>query len=541
VLALGAAPASAAPATAALRASEDAVDALIARGRSELEAGRAAAAQTLFEEAASKDQNSLRTRQWVIRSWMSQGRINDSMAAVDELRKQGATGPAIDYLQGMAFALKGRTYLQQNVERPVIEMSFVEAVGSLEKATKADPELYRDAFFHLSEAAWNIGEFEVAREAAEQALRVQPTNAEAALMIGRIALQQFAMDQPNASRQQQADINWEKARAAFTKAIELYGKPQGAAAINQLARAHVDLGHTYKWKEQLDPAAEAYGHAIGLDPSLVNFSQVLGAIGPERFLVAMENGAREFAERFGTKTNADASVLWWLGWARYDQKQFAKADEAFSAAVAKSANFTNSWFYIALARYHQQNYDGALTALRRNWEENGSDLIASIGANRDLNLAILDYLVGWCARGGRLVDAAILSEVQAGVVPQHSIYWNNVGLFYRDAGEPLMRSARPGDQELAKEYFEKSYKAYSTALELSPEDPAYLNDTAVLLHYYLRRETEKAKAMYKKATERAEAELAKADLPADRRELYRIALRDSKHNLEKLEKGEVTQ
>ena len=99
-------------------------------------------------------------------------------------------------------------------------------------------------------------------------------------------------------------------------------------------------------------------------------------------------------------------------------------------------------------------------------------------------------------------------------------------------------SESPDDKQLAQSYFEKAYAAYAKALEISPENPALLNDTAVMLHYYLDRDAEKAKAMYKKAAELAEAELKRGDLTPEVRTRDETALRDSRNNLAKLERGE---
>jgi hypothetical protein len=62
-----------------------------------------------------------------------------------------------------------------------------------------------------------------------------------------------------------------------------------------------------------------------------------------------------------------------------------------------------------------------------------------------------------------------------------------------------------------------------------------------MLHYCLDREPERAKALYQKSFERAQALLERKDLSQADRELYQIALRDSKNNLAKLEKGIKTQ
>ncbi len=511
------------------------IDAQLVQGRALLAAGKASEAQAVFESAAAADAQSLRTRQWVIRSWLAQGRVNDSLDAVDALSKEGAKGPALDYLYGMAFAFKGREYTQQNVQGQIIDMAFADAVSYLQKATAADPVLYKDAFPALAEAAWFQQKLDVARAAAEKAVAVDPTSSDASMILGRIALSQFVATKEDEAKKADADKHWDAARKAFDAAAtslrsSAERQPEAAAAL-------VELGHTYAWKGQLDEAARAYGEAIARDPNKVNFSQILGTLQGDRFLVALEGGATEFARLHPQDTKDDASLLWWLGWARFDQKKFAEAEQTFTRAFEKNPAFPNCWYYVALARYQQKEYAGAVDAFRRNWDENLTDLVGSLGSSAETNLAILDYLVGWCAQNDRTFEAGLLSEMQANTSPKTARYWNNMGLFYRDAGEPLRKSAKEDDRAVAQGYFETAYRAYSAAHELTPDDPSIMNDLAVMLHYYLNRDLERAAELYKKATERATIELARTDLAADLRSLYEIALRDSKNNLAKLESG----
>ena len=518
--------------------ADDSVDALIARGRTELAAGRAAEAQKIFEEAEKKDSRSLRTRVWVLRSWMAQNRMNDALNAIDELSKGGAKGPEIDYLYGMAFGLTARTHIEQGNGGGVIEMNLKDAVNFLARATKADPERFSDAFPLLAVCAWNTQDLDVGRAAAEQAAARQPKNADAQLMLGRIALKQYSAISTDESQKALADKHWETGRAALAKAIELLASASDVESKKTLAKAHVDLGHASIWKGKLDDAVKEYGLALGADCSVVNFQPILAALGSEKFLAALEAGEKAFKDSSGPTANGDAALLWWLGWARFDQKQYDKADAALSEAVAKNASFINSWYWIALARYYQKNYEGAVLALGRYHDENAADLAQSIKTNADLNLKILDFLVGWCAQQQKNLEAAILSETQAAVAPQNADYWNNAGLFYREAGAALRKSDKAEDRTQAASDFEKSYAAYTKALEIAPDNPSLLNDTAVMLHYYLDRDLDKAKAMYVNAAEKAEAELKRTDLDADTRDRLQTALRDSKNNLAKLEKGD---
>lgn len=516
----------------------DVVGDLIEKGRGALEERKLADAERIFQEAAEKDGNTLRTRTWLIRCWMEDGRINDSLDAIDKLEKEGAKGPAVDYLYGMAFALKARGYLESNTGGAAIQMSLDDAVMFLDRAVKADPELARDAFLPLAEAGWYGQKFDIARPAAEKAVARTPSSVDAHFMLGRIALSQYAMVKDEKERAAEANAHWDVARAAFARAAELLGRPEDPALAEKLARIRVDLGHSYVWKQKLEEAQREYGEAISWMPPIVDMPRVRNLLGPERFLAALESAASQIASRLGAEAPEIATVQWWLGWSRYEQKQYAKADEAFSAAVAKWPGYTNAWFYIGLSRYHQRDHEGAVAALRRHFDEDPADLVAAIGASQQSNLEILDVLVGWLAEKSRFEEAAIVAEIQTAVEPTNTRFLNNVGLFWRDAAEVISKTDRPGAAEQSKEWFEKSWKAYSKALEVEPENPALLNDAAVILHYYLDRDPDRAKAMYAKATERATIELEREDLTPDVRELYEIALRDSKNNLEKLNKGD---
>ena len=518
----------------------DSVGALIARGRESLEAGRAAEAQKLFEEAAAKDKSSLRTRTWVLRSWMDQGRINDSLDAIDALSKGGANGPEIDYLYGMAFSQKARGYLSTGVGGGPIQMALEDAVQFLEKAVKADPELARDAFVPLAEAAWYCQKLDVARSAAETATKRAPKDGDAQMMLGQIALSQFSAAKDDPDKQAEADAAWEAAKDAFTQAALIYANPADAAAMEKFARAEINLGHAFVWKEHWAQAQSSYAAAIVAKPSAVDLTQVQRALGGERFLTIVEAAAAKLASAPNADASDVATLTWWAGWANLDQKQYEKADEALSAAVAKKPEFLNSWYFLAVARHGKQDMEGAIGALRRYAREDAEDLGIMLLKDADTSIRVLDGLVGWCAEKRRNEDAAFLSELECGIYPSETRYWNNAGLFWRDAGEAMQASQDPEARPKSAEMFEKSWADYTKALELEPDNPALLNDAAVILHYYLDRDLEKAKEMYRKSAERAKIELAKPDLSKDLRELYETALRDSTNNLAKLERGEKT-
>lgn len=525
------------------------VDELIARGRAALAQGRAAEAQALFEEAERKDAGSPRARVWVARSWVPQGRINDALDAADALDKAGAKGPALDYLYGIAFAAKAKDYLVLGTPGQIVEMAYGDAVRFLDSATRADPALYADAFRPLAEAAWHVQELDVARAAAAKAAELDPRDAEAAVLLGRIAIAQYARDRTgHAAAAEAADRHWQAAVSALRGALATLegshgtGGSGGTGASGDPARralaaqAWVQLGHAHAWKEQSDDAASAYAAALALDPAAQDLGQMLATLGPERFLSALERASASLAKQ----GPVDAAVSWWLGWARYQQKQYAKAEEAFAAAVARDPALVNAWWYTALSRYHRQDFAGATAAVLENWRANQEDMVASVQQDAELNTSILVYLVGANRRSQAYREAGELCEILIALEPQEPDHWNNAGLFWRDSAELLFKSKDPADKARARELHEKAMHFYSRALEMEPDNPGFLNDKAVMLHYYLDRDLDDALAMYRRATALAEAALARPDLAKDRREWYEIALRDSRENarllLERLER-----
>jgi Flp pilus assembly protein TadD len=86
--------------------------------------------------------------------------------------------------------------------------------------------------------------------------------------------------------------------------------------------------------------------------------------------------------------------------------------------------------------------------------------------------------------------------------------------------------------------FEESWRGYSEALKLMPEEPGLHNDAGIVLHYYLHRDYGTAQELYERALELAEAELAATDTAPARRTEMEVVKRDASRNLEKLARGD---
>jgi hypothetical protein len=527
--------------------AQDAPAALVQQGRALLSRNKPAEALALFEQADELGKHALATHMWVLRAWLQQGRINDALDAIDKLAKT-EKGPEIDYLYGMGFWFTAKDRLAQNSGGAIIGMNFADALNFLKKATAADGARFYDAWLPLAESAWYAQDLPGARAAAEQACKAEPKDAPAYQMLGQIAFSQYIAAREDEPQKEQAAKHLAAARAAFEQVESLLAGSSETADRVLRAQAQKQLGDVASWGKDKQAAIAAYGRALGLDPNVAKLEQLYPQIAgsfdkdyAEVFLQTMETAEKTFVATWGAESPGDATLLWWLGWARMDQKQYPSAESAFAGAVKKWPDYHNARFFIGVCRYSRQDYKGAIESILQHDKENRDDLVATVQQNLERYLAILDYLVLECTKTQSLESAALLSEVQALAKPKVSRYWNNAGLFWRDAGEALRRSKAEADQKLAAQHFETALKDYEQALALEPDQPNYLNDTAVMLHYYLDRDLERAKSLYQKAQARAQALLEKKDLSPNDRELYQTALRDSKNNLAKLEKGIKTQ
>jgi tetratricopeptide (TPR) repeat protein len=134
-------------------------------------------------------------------------------------------------------------------------------------------------------------------------------------------------------------------------------------------------------------------------------------------------------------------------------------------------------------------------------------------------------------------------------MPEEPRYWNNLGLFLRDEGERLEIDAHENktpapDPALLEDLYGRAYAAYQRALELHPDDPQLICDTAVMLTYHIGGEKTEVEAMYRHALALVEARLAASDLTAEDRARFEQTRDDIGVNLKALlqpEKEEGTE
>ena len=535
LLSFAPAPAAAVVAAPAVLVRRDTVDELVAKGRSLLAARKPVEALAQFEEADKLGERKLATHQWVLRARLDLGQVDAVLAEVEQLDAGGAKGAAVDYLFGMAFAARAKKSIAEGGNGGIISMAFTDSATYLKSALKAEPRLYPDGWRTLAESAWNAQDLPTAREAGAKACELAPDDDQAQLMLGKVCFSQYSALKDDEAKKDEAARHLDAAKGAFEKAVALCVAQKETEWRAAESAARLELARVWAWKGDKAASAKEYGAAYGLAPQAVDVNEFRGQLEAALFADALEAAHGAYLGAYGGEGSGDALVLWWLGFASYTAKRYPRAEEAFTKSLAKWPDYVNCHYYIALSRYFQQDYDGAVEMLHRHHVVNEADCVAALASNKDENVRILDYLIGLMVPKGKNLEASWLAKIECSMEPANSLYWNNLGLFLRDAGEMKNRSKKAEDKAEAKALWEEAYKAYAKALELAPEDPNYLNDIAVMLHYYLDRDLDKALEWYRKAAVNADKELARTDLDKAMRDIRAIAKRDANNNLKKLE------
>ncbi len=520
------------------RIAEESADARIEKGRALLAQGKVAEAQVEFDAAAAAEPG-VKTSVWVTRGWIAGLRFDDALLAIDELKAKKASAGLVDYLYGMAFLGQAKNAVATGAAGQYTQSQFEDALRSLKKAVNADAARFADAWLALAEAALYAQDLEAGREAAEKALAFDRNNPEAQVILGRVHFSAYVAEQDAAAK----DKLWNSTYAAFEKAIVLLGTPDVIARQSLLADVHVRMGYLKGWKEDRVGAGASFANAVAWDPSRVDFPKAYALLGSVGFLAMCEEGSARFSARAGENDARNATASWWRGYAQFENAKWAECEGSFRNAVRLWPAFTNSWYYVYRAAFSQQRYAEAIEGLVKFRQLDAEGLVQTIAGDLDRNRSVLNGLIAWCAdtekqKGpARNEDAAMICELFTRLEPEEARHWNNLGLFVRDQGDALRmkRGAKP-DPEVLQELWDRAYAAYEHALELKPKDPNIVNDTAVMLHYYLNREYDRVEEMYKLSNQLALAELARTDISPDDRAVVEIAKRDSADNLRRLKK-----
>lgn len=291
----------------------------------------------------------------------------------------------------------------------------------------------------------------------------------------------------------------------------------------------------------------------------------IGALGPDEELLAVlaatarEQGGRELLVdelgRIAAELPTWRGIDFELGRAAYEEgleqcdlarereaarelaaAAFARAESRFAAAADDAQRRETCTAFRAVARSAQ-----GWLALQGGAVESARDRFFSV---QDLGLAALRVeappLVASAVAGLHACGAAFAQRAQDPLAPEaldalesaariyaflhesepQVVDWaNNAGFFQRDlavaleirARELAARDGRPEAADLvlarARETMEASLRCYAAAAELAPDDVRIVNDTGLVLTYYLQRDVPRARQLLSRAVEHGEAQV----------------------------------
>ena len=503
----------------------------ITRGRALIDQGRAAEAQVIFEEARELAPDDRAPDVWIVRSWLAQNRVNDSLDAIDALVKQGLTGAPVDYLYGMSWFIAAEAKMKSGGSGTSLQRNMLDAIHHLGLATEQRPGRYRDAFRPLAKMAWLNQRHEIAAPAADTASTYYPDDPRIAHLQGRIAHEQFNIAQADPGGSERAQGLAAKSTEAYRRTVATIGEPSDKRAELLLAETWAQLGRLMITQKD-EGAIEALSNAVAWKPDHIDYSELSSIIDPSIFIAAIELGLTKYELR-AIREPRSGGAYWWLGYTAFRAGDLVRAERAFVLALAsKSESVESAWYYLGRLRYLQRNYSGAISALRSAWERDPAALFTSLDIDKQFNIAMLDTLAGWCVRQRRTVDATIFYELSAEFT-QSAEAWQKLGQFLTSEGNRLFSQHGP-DYELGHRSQLTALTAFRRAVEIEPRSPLYLLSTARHLHRTLEIELYQARGLYERAQLEAGRLLADSSLPTEQSSTLRAIRSEARRSIEEL-------
>ena len=512
----------------------DSVDELIARGKQELVKGEVAAAVETFAKAHLSSNGTTKTELWVLRGQIATGQAASAFERITVIEANGHESNDLDYVIGAARYALGKA--EEAKGSGAAGGLYGEAAAYLVDVTAKAPDGYPDAWRMLAASARWTGEMETAAAAIDRALE-QEQSAATLTLASKIRVARGA-----------AMVGDEKTKDAGTRYLEQGVKDAAAAAkalgedkraAGPIADVHLQRAVALLFLGRKDAAATAYVDAIGWDPTQADYGQMMTSLrdtetGDKLFIDTLGNAAAAFEARWGKKYNSDAALHWYRGYAQHFAQDYKGSTESFETSVAKFPAYANAYWYIGANHAWTEGADGTQAAeawmTYRKLDKNGflntlrTDPTATGYVGRVIGILWND------SRGGANLETCVeLAELNLESAPKNAKFWNNVGLMCRDAGAWVKAAKPKSPKKSVDEYFARAWEAYSKAIELDRR-PEFLNDGAVILHYYIEDRYDEAIALYDEAEALAQEWLDKGDLTGDDLDVVKIALRDAKNN-----------
>ncbi len=461
--------------------------------------------------------------------------------------------------------------------RGQVQLHLHDAAANFEKALDGAVDAdHPEALLLLATCRHDLGEFEAAREAALRAALafdaldvpvLREDAARAMLLAGNCDLQRFvaAREQEKADGEpdhrgivpfgrdnltlaSRAGAAYEKARAALP----------GEATL-QLALLHQWLEQPADVVRELERGLQTAPHDATLHDRYIawmrDHGQTGALVGAYSQLVRERPTATLLRFQQGRALFTRADALRHEGNFPAAAAGYAKADAVFAEYVALEPahdDVPNRWRALCnlsivrctidmgdLARAQQCLLAaGEVSPLATVYVDGAPQLADSFGSHFTAAAFALHVAL---AESGDDALAKVLAFNEALLQrwpDRWGFVYNNAALAARDLG---VQRSKAGDLAAAKELWERAYRHYEKAIELSPDDARIVNDTGLMLIYHLDRDFDRARALFERAIELGNAQLAALPAAGDQRERERLeeAVGDAYQNVAVLLKEQL--
>ncbi len=509
---------------------------LRARGAELARQGRREDSLAAYREAYEADR-SFESLMGLHGALLADERVNDAFRLLE--RADEPATKRVDYHAAFArtFVARAEKDRAEGADAISIAALYEEAARSLQDALEIDPERI-DLRVACVQDLLLATKTEEARDVAQDARRRAPGSWEAALALGDACYHHLAA----LGRLRPASVVGEGEDIVAARAVRTELVDEALAAYRAAAKLAADRGEPHgriggfvlAIEGDKAEALAAFTEALARNPSQVSPAAAIAGMSPKEMLGFFEKALAEYGRRHpgvAPDDPTDASLHWYLGYARLLGGDTKGAGAAYETAVRKNPSDPSARYYLGKIAYNEQRFEDAVrhfdTLARKS-----PRTLGEVGASDSFFYATMQGLVGRLVAGdsgapvtdvvgNASLDVAIrFTEAILAVHPTSVEDWNNLGLFQRDADRP-----------------KEALAAYKKALDIDPLRPSLLNDTAVIYHYYLRSNDSEAAKLYELAIERANQVIADREASSGQKEEAKVALRDATTNLARLRAG----
>lgn len=418
----------------------------------------------------------------------------------------------------------------------------------------ADPIAFAREFRLLAETHYELGEWEQGSDAATLAAKgfsekkglANVREYSLARLVGaRCDFRRFAE-----ARQTEIDEGTADRNGVVPPEGEVLGLAQVAAAGFQEARREYPgeacnrLAEIQLWLGRPSEAMLEYERGLLQNPEasrihdayidwMCRNGQQDALVGAYRRFVREKPDATLLVNYHGIALYARADMLRKQGNFSGAVDAYAKAREVFDrylAVAPQDRENTNWWRALcdlsaARCKADAGDLDDAIELLFRADSTSPYTATYEDGQPRMIDTFGNHFLGCVAALGGYLTQAPEdalqrTMDFHARVLEAHPDQWgfvyNNAALAARDLG---VQRHNEGAEDTADELWERSYRWYEKAVELSPDDARIANDCGLMLVYHLERDLDRARQLFDRAIEIGTRQLEALPEDADVREL----------------------